>query len=231
MSERPARRTPAPVPGAVVIATVDGPEDAVEVRCEQTAPAIIRPPRPRWSTIDRAGRIGIPSYDGQDPYEIVLSVRLDGYPGRSVEDDITTLEGFAEVPDGQEQPPILTVSGAIPRPHPNLKWRLTQIDDPSEQIYLPGGKSRCRYVTGLTLTQHAVATSLAETLRETKASKGLRTRTTRVRSNEADLFAVARRYYGDPSRASDIARANFSGGHPLTLGGRLTAGTQLRMPA
>jgi nucleoid-associated protein YgaU len=52
-----------------------------------------------------------------------------------------------------------------------------------------------------------------------------------VRPNEPDLYDVARRYYGDPSRASDIARANFKGGNPLSLGARLTAGTQLRMPA
>jgi hypothetical protein len=98
-------------------------------------------------------------------------------------------------------------------------------------LFLPGGKSRCRYATQVTLTQHVIATSLAESLKQTKASKGLRTRTTRVRPNEADLYAVARRYYGDPSRAGDIARANFKGGNPLSLGARLTAGTQLRMPA
>lgn len=220
-----------PIPGAVMIATADDPENPVQVTCEQTAPALWRPPRGRWSTIDRGGRVGILAYDGQDPYELLLSVRLDGYPDTSVEDSVRILEGFAEVPDGQEQPPTLTVDGAIPKPHPNLKWRLTAIEDPAEQLYLPGGRSRCRYATTVTLTQNVTAQVLAESLRETKASKGLRTRTTRVRSTEPDLFAVARRYYGDPSRASDIARANFKGGHPLALGARLTPGTQLRMPA
>lgn len=212
------------VPGAIIIAT-DNPHDPIEVRCEQVTPALPRPPRPRWSTIDRPGRIGIPSFDGQDPYEILVTVRLDGFPHRSVEVDIATLEGFAEVPEGQAEPPVLTVTGAIPRPHPNIKWRLTSIEDPSEVQHLTGGKERCRYVTAITLTQHVAGDVLNENLKGSKAQKGLRTRTTRVQSNEDDLYAVARRYYGDPSRATDIARANF-----LYLGSRLTAGKALRMP-
>lgn len=219
------------VPGAVVLRTSDDPENPVRVTLEQTRPALWRPPSGRWSTIDRAGRIGILAYNGQNPYELSLGVRLDGYPSESVEDAIRTLEGFAEVADHQTEPPVLVVSGAVPLPHPNLKWRLTAISDPEEQIYLPEGKVRCRYATDLTLTQHAVASSLEETLRQTKASRGLRTKTTRVKPGEETVTDVARRYYGDPSRASDIARANFKNGRPLALGDLLKVGTQLRMPA
>jgi hypothetical protein len=215
----------------VIIATADDPENPVQVTCEQTAPALWRPPRGRWSTIDRGGRIGILSYDGQDPYELLLSIRLDGYPANSVEESVRILEGFAEVPGGQQEPPILVVEGAIPKPHPSLKWRLTAIEDPTDVLFLPGGKSRCRYTTQVTLTQHVIATSLVESLTQTKATKGLQAKTTSVRPNEVTLTDVARRYYNDPSRASDIARANFKNGNPLMLGARLTPGTQLRMPA
>jgi nucleoid-associated protein YgaU len=141
------------------------------------------------------------------------------------------LEGFAEVPDHRDEPPVLKVSGAIPLPHPNLTWRLTAIEDPTNVLFLSGGKRRCRYETEITLTQHVTADSLNETLRQTKAARGLKTRTTRVKSGEQTLYDVARRYYGDPSRASDIARANFKGGRQLALGSLLTVGRSLRMPA
>jgi hypothetical protein len=82
------------------------------------------------------------------------------------------------------------------------------------------------------LTQHVTANSLNETLRQTKAARGLKTRTTRVKAGEETLYDVARRYYGDPSRASDIARGELqAGGRPLALGALLKTGTQLRMPA
>lgn len=220
-----------PVPGAVVISTADNPHDPIQVTCEQTAPALWRPPRGRWSTIDRGGRIGLISYDGQDPYELQLFVRFDGYPGQGVEGSIRALESFAEVPDGQQEPPVLAVDGAIPKPHPNLKWRLTLIDDPADVLFLPGGKSRCRYSTTLTLTQHVTPDTLTETLKQTKSSSGLQTRTTRVQPGETTLYDVARRYYHNPARASEIAQANFKNGRPLSLGSKLTAGTQLRMPA
>jgi hypothetical protein len=72
----------------------------------------VAPPSGRWSTIDRAGRIGILSYNGQNPYELSLGVRLDGYPRTGVENRIRVLEGFAEVPDHRDEPPVLKVSGA-----------------------------------------------------------------------------------------------------------------------
>jgi hypothetical protein len=85
---------------------------------------------------------------------------------------------------------------------------------PDERPVPPGRQRRCRYETEITLTQHVTANSLNETLRQTKAARGLKTRTTRVKAGEETLYDVARRYYGDPSRASDIARANFKNGGP-----------------
>lgn len=218
------------VPGGLTIALADGSDKPPSVTCEQSAPIIVRPPQPKYQIVDRPGRIGVPEWVGQDPYELIASIRLDGYPDRSVEGRITTLESFAEVPSGAQTPPILTVSGAVPSPHPHLKWCLTQIGDPDELLFLRGGKERCRYATTITLTQHVNPADLEESLHATKASRGIRTRTTRVRPGE-DLFAVARRFYGDPSRASDVARANFSNGQPLRLGQTLPTGKLLRMPS
>lgn len=221
----------APVPGGLVIATADDPDNPQQVTCEQTAPIVIRPPVPRYQNVDRPGRIGVPEWMGQDPYQLIAAIRIDGYPARSVEPDIRLLESFAEVPSGRQQPPALTVEGATPRPHPHLKWCLTDIADPTDVLFVPGGKHRCRYATTLTLTQHVDSAELDETLRATGASRGLRTRTTKVRPGENDLFTVARRVYGNPGRASDIAQANFSNGAHLRLGMRLRVGQTLRIPA
>lgn len=220
----------APVPAALVIATADDPENPIEVRCEQAGPIIIRPPQPRYQVIDRPGRVGVPEWVGQDPYELVTTIRLDGYPDTSVEPQIQTLESFAEVWGGRPAPPVLTVEGAIPNAHPRLKWCLSDIADPDELLFLPGGQQRSRYVATLTFTQHVDANELEENLRATRAARGIRTRTTRVREGE-DLYAVARRFYRNPARASDIAQANFQNGRPLRLGQKLKAGTLLRMPS
>jgi hypothetical protein len=218
------------VPGGLTISLADGSDKPVAVTCEQTAPIIVRPPQPKYQTIDRPGRIGIPEWTGQDPYEMIAAIRFDGYPDRSVEGQISTLESFAEVAPGAQTPPTLTLSGQVPLPHPHLKWCLTNIADPDELLFLTGGKQRCRYATTLTFTQHVDANELEQSLHATKASKGIRTRYTRVKAGE-DLFAVARRFYGDPSRASDVARANFQGGKPLRMGQILTVGLRLRMPS
>lgn len=203
----------------------DGSTEAV--LCTLTAPARVAPPKPKFLTIDMPGAIGAVEYLGQDPYTLELDIRLDAAPDGSVEPSIRALEAFGET-GGNPEPPVVIADGTIPLPHPNLKWRITDFGTPTVWT-LPSGE-RCRYVTTLTLTQNVKAAALEESLHQTSASKGIKTRTTKVRPGE-DLYAVARRFYGDPSRASDIARSNFQGGRPLRLGQTLKAGMTLRMPS
>lgn len=205
-------------------ATADS-RSPVSVACEQAGPILWRPPSPRYSTIDRPGTIGALEYDGQNPYECHIPVRLDGFPSRSVEAEITVLEGFAEVQGGRSEPATVIVSGAVPLPHPNLEWRVTAIDDPSDLLFLPGGTQRCRYSTTVTLTQRATNADASKSIRQNSGSKVVNVRTTTVRSTEHTLMDVARRYYRDASRATDIARANL-----IQLGDRLHQGQKLRMP-
>lgn len=214
-----------PLLSAVIITESGNGHDPLSVALEQVSSAVPRPPKPKWSIVDRPGRIGVPSYDGQDPYEYSFAVRIDGYPGTSVERQITILEGFAEAQGGQPEPAILKVAGAIPLPHPNLLWRLTAIDDPSEQLFLPGGQERCRYVTVITLTQHVTGADVSKSIQQNSGSKAIQVKTATVQANENSLFDLARRYYHDTSRATDIARANL-----IQLGDRLKQGQKLRMP-
>lgn len=218
--------------GEIVIREAGDEKDAVRVVCQQIASPIVFPPRPRYQVVDMPGRTGVNEYMGQDPYMIVLTVRIgDDYPRRNVEPTIEKLQGFAEVHGAQTEPPALVLEGAVPRPQPNIKWQLTDIAEPFEQDYTSTGKNRTRYATKLTFTQQAEADKLNATLRATKKSQKIRTRKTKVRAGERDLYAVARRYYGDPSRASDISRANPTKSGPLPLGTTLKPGTTLKMPS
>lgn len=219
-------------PGAIVIREADNPHDPVEVQCHQIAAPIVHPPQPRWQVVNLSGRTGVNEYLGQDPYAVTLTIRFGGdFPARSIEQDVEALQAFAEVHGDRTEPPVLETVGAIPKPQPNIKWQLTAIEDPFEQDYMSDGKRRSRYATRITLTQASEASKLNESLKATKRAKGLKTRTTKVRPGESDLYAVARRYYGDPSRASDISRANPGKSGPLPLGTKLKAGTTLRMPS
>lgn len=219
----PAPRLPLsgpPAPGMVVFSSED---PSATVACETTG-AFPFPPEPVIDEIQRPGAISLTPWVRQGPYRMDVSVRLDRFPDRSVEPQIAILEGFAEVPAGRAEPPAVTIDGAVPRPHPHIKWQISGFDTPTVD-FLEGGKERCRYETTVHLVQKVTDRVLIESLRATSKSKGVKPRTITVRAGEDWLFEVARRAYKDPSRAGDIATANS-----LHLGKKLTPGTVLRLP-
>jgi hypothetical protein len=219
----PAPRLPLagpPAPGLVTFSTED-PDASVSCETEGATPF---PPEPVIDEVQRAGAISLTPWVRQNPYRMDVHVRLDGFPDRSVEPKIAILEGFAEVPAGRAEPSAVTVTGAIPRPHPNIKWQISGFDTPTVD-YVNGGKERCRYETVVHLVQKVTDRVLIESLRATSKSKGVKARSITVRAGEDWLFEVARRAYKDPSRAGDIAAANS-----LHLGKKLTPGTVLRLP-
>jgi hypothetical protein len=187
----------------------------------------ISPPEPNYQTTDLMGSISLTQFYGQRPYRMDIDVQLDGFPDRSVEADIKTLEHFAEVHPGRSEPPILTVDGDIPKPHPNLSWRVQAFTDPVIDYVQGRPTDRCRYFTTVSLIQNVTDRVLVESLRKsTAATKGVqKARKTTVIAGEDFLFEVARRVYRDPSRAADIATAN-----DLHLGKKLTPGQSLWLP-
>lgn len=210
---------PVPPPARVVFLS-DDPDTRLACETEGGHPS---PPEPVYDEVQRAGAISLTPWVRQNPYKMDVHVRIDGFPDRSVENDIKTLEGLAEVQAGRSEPPIVTLDGAVPKPHPNLKWVISGFDAPTVDFLASG--ERCRYETTVHLIQRVTDRVLVESLRATSQSKGVKVRTITVRAGEDWLFDVARRAYKDPSRASDIARANS-----LHLGKKLRAGLVLRLP-
>lgn len=206
-------------PGRAIFRSEDPPTD---LRL-QTTGALIDPPKANIQTIPRMDSVSLTQWTGQDPYTMSVGIQIDGYPDTSVESTIKELEGLAEVHAGRTEPPIVTVDGAVPQPHPNLKWRVLDLGTP-EVLYLTSG-DRCRYYTVVSLIQRVTDTVLVESLKATSKSKGLKARSTEVRQGEDFLYDVARRLYKDPSRAADLATANN-----LHLGKKLSPGQTLRYP-
>lgn len=201
--------------------------EKVEVLLRMTGPAVPAPPRPRYQTVDRPGRIGLTRFRGQDPYEVAIPVRLGGeYPRRSVENDVIALESLAEVQPGQVEPPVVEVDGSVPNPHSHIEWRLVDLGDPVMESL--GSGARYSYATTIVLQQRTTDSLLAESL--SKPGKGIANRRHRVTAGEDSLYDVALAEYRDPSKAADIARANPRNGLPMPLGTLLKPGTILRLP-
>jgi hypothetical protein len=210
--------------GPAVFASKDYDGKPIRFRFDHAGCRVL-PPEPIIQETDLMGAISRTDWVGQKPYRMEVDVRLDGFPDRSVEDEIKTLEHFAEVHSGRAEPPIITVDGDIPKPHPHLTWRLSGFSAPEEDYVNGTGTHRCRYFTTVTLVQRVTDKVLVESLKQTSGSKGIKPRTITVKEGEDWLFEVARRAYQDPSRAGDIATAN-----DLHLGAKLKPGTELRLP-
>lgn len=184
------------------------------------------PPEPIVQEVDLMGAISRTQWIGQKPYRMEIDVQLDGFPYTSVDADIKTLEHFAEVHAGRSAPPVLTVDGNVPTPHPNLTWRVTGFTPPAEEYVVGDATQRSRYFTTVSLVQNVTDRVLVEQLARTSKNTGIKPRTITVRAGEDWLYQVARRAYsGDAGRAGDIATANS-----LHLGKKLRAGTVLRLP-
>jgi LysM domain len=221
--------------------TVAGPDDVwigsevplIDVTARLIDKPHVTAPRPKFTTQDRPLRFGLTQYVGHDLYEMALRIKLDN-GGSSVEGRIRRLESLAErkpIGGGRLEPPVVKVLGPGIR-HQRLKWRITAIDEETERAkYTAGGKDCTLYVATVRLVQHVVDRVLAESLRAVSPAnreRGIRNRTITVKAGETSLYDVAKRVYGDPQKAADIANANP--GRSLRLGSRLKPGMRLRVP-
>lgn len=180
-------------------------------------------PHPRYDNVERPGTFSLTRYRGHDPYEQSIPVMVDR-AGNGIENVLGDLERLLERSRSTLEPPVVTVQGAGIS-HAGLKWRVTSIEeDPGRTEYLPDGRRSRMYCT-VNLIQHVTDRLLAESIRDGKRAKGIRNRQTTARAGE-DLYDVARRVFGDPSRASDIAKANPG----VRLGQRFKKPRKLRLP-
>lgn len=179
-------------------------------------------PRPRYETVNRPGRTALVRYTGHDPHELTIPMALDKGGDAGVEKVISLLEDLMERHSADGEPPVIRVEGQGV-PHTGLKWRVQDVEE-NEALtrYLPDGR-RERFAFTLHLIEHVTDRQLARSI---VGGKGLRAvRTTRTRQGET-LYDIARRAYGDPSRASDLQKAN-----PQTRFGQVfRAGVKLKLP-
>lgn len=213
-------------PGRVAITSSD-PDIDLRARLTGRPTAALR--RPRYETQDLPGEVGIVKYAGHEPVEQAIPMKFDRAAEReSVEARIRLLERLVQRTASNDEPPIVKVRGNGVL-HQGFNWRVASIDeDTARTRYLPNG-DRMLFACTVNLIQQVDERVLAESLaafRRRGQGPGIRTRTTKVRQGESSLYDVARRVYRDPSRASDIARANPG----RRLGERLKVGWTLRLP-
>lgn len=201
----------------------------IDVLARMVGNASARPPRPNYVQTPRPGLVELNRFTGMSVYEQTLPIMFDAYAAqRSVEPAIRKLETLAERSAPNGEPPVVRAIGPIPygTEKTTVRWRVASIEEITDRtIYLPGGLERCRFACTVTLIQHVTDKQLAESIRRGKRAAGLRSR--KVRAREGDyLTDIARREFGDPGRAGDIARANPG----LRIGQRLKAGQTVRLP-
>jgi hypothetical protein len=205
----------------------------IEVQARLVGKPRLTPPQPRYETQQRPGRLSLVLYAGHDPYKLELPIKLDNRDRRSVEGKIDRLHDLAERKRwaGRFEPPIVRVAGqGIPRTY--LRWRVEEIvEDTDRSLYRThdaGEKDqRHLYVCTVRLVQRVADDPIPESRAVRGRGRGITNRRTTVQTGETSFYDVARRVYGDPSRAADIARANPGVGW---LGSRLRKGTELRLP-
>lgn len=69
---------------------------------------------PRWETVQRPRRPSLTLWRGRDPYQMAISLLLDA-DGESIERDLNNLDRMKRSPANGRQPPLVRVSGAVPR--------------------------------------------------------------------------------------------------------------------
>lgn len=215
----PQRVINVPYPGAVYIGSDD---PIIDVVARLIGKPDCTPPRPRYQTDERHGRTSALRYAGQDLRVQTIPIKFDAH-GASVEPDIRALESLAEPVKSTGEPPLVRILGPALR-HQGLKWRVTAIDEDKDRArHGEGGDPQILYVATVTLTQHVRNEVL---ILDGKSAEGLRNRKTSVRKGETSFYDVAKRVYGERSRAKDIVRANPG----MRLGQKLKAGDDLRLP-
>lgn len=199
----------------------DNPKLEVEERLAGKPTASI--PRPRYETVDRPGAFGLTRYRGHDPYVQSIPIVIDR-GGDGIENAILDLERLLERSKSTLEPPVVTVEGKGVS-HTGLKWRVeSAVEDTDHTMYLPDGRRSRAYFT-VNLIQHVADRLLTESIKGGRRASGIRNRHRTIRAGE-DLHAFSRRIFGDPSRASDIARANPG----VRLGQRFKHARSLRLP-
>lgn len=171
-----------------------------------------------WEVTARPRQVGMTTWQGSEPFQLSLSVMLDGYAtSTSVEDPLRQLVAVARG-DDESPPGVVTVEG-IPSPAPEWVLEALEFGDP----ILSASAERVRQPLGLTLREYVPPTYLQ--LRK-GALQGAKGKTRVVTARDGDTPAkVARRQHCPWTELRDlnptlVRKANQA----------LKRGTKLRAP-
>jgi len=187
-----------------------------------------------WEQTSRPGRAALVTWKGVPPFRLSLPLIFDGIllsggGYASVDDDCQRLELMARPPAAFHSPPVLTISGAVPRR--SLKWVVdTDGLDWGDAVYHPDGY-RVRQPVTVSLIQRVLGDELetlsaAEQTRQQDAGS-LLTGPRIYLSVEGDtLQKIAAHIYGDYTQASILSTANDI----RDVRKELDVGTRIRLP-
>jgi len=194
-----------------------------------------------WSLVARPRRKSLTQWQGIDPFQLQLSLVLDGVRGdRSVEADCLTLEQMAQPVGPRLAPPVVTVVGVVP--HPELDYVIGDgnagggLSWDAAPIYSRSGYRIQQKVT-VTLLEYVAADRVAATPAAARArqasaassasaaaaagGKAPAARAYTVRSGDT-LTSIAARLLGSASRWTELATLNgVADPYTLVIGGQV----------
>jgi LysM repeat protein len=171
-----------------------------------------------WNKVARPRRKALTVWGGIEPYQQAFSIIFDGLLGDvSVETGIRTLELMAMPPATGQEPPLVRVAGAVPRP--GLTYVIETLEwDPAPMWSRNGYRVRqeatvhlLEYVRPDRLVQSSGAekarTKAAATATKVAAGGKSHKRSYTVRSGDT-LSKIAAHQLGDYKRWPEIAKLN-----------------------
>lgn len=173
-----------------------------------------------WQIVDRPRLVAATQWFDRAPWELDLPLLLDGGQGltpRSVERDCALLESWTEPSPGQQQPPVLQVSGlSVPGTH--RPWVLNVVEFQGAIRDAISGR-RTQQAVQLTLWEYSSTTSgsplspltpaqLAQQALGASTASNIPSRRTYIVRQRDTLTSIAAVQMGDSTLWPLIAQAN-----------------------
>lgn len=161
-----------------------------------------------WSTLARARRRALPTFDGPEPYRLSFSIVLDAFAeNKSVEAEIRKLERMA-IPAHSGRPPTkVRIYGYMPMDNSRnaSAWWVIDSLEWTESLRSKVGQVRTRQGANLVLMALPPDSSLK--IRKSPRLPGARIKRYKVKKGDT-LQKIAAKYLGTSRRWKEIAKLN-----------------------
>lgn len=157
----------------------------------------------RWTIVNRPRRGSFTTWEGDDPYRMDVPILIDGWPRRSVEDDIAIIQQMRHGRLGEKNkyspPPKIKIDGALPVKDADAWVLETDTDWGDNVIWHPDGY-RLRQDCVIHLLQFQAVKNVA-------IKPPATSHTYTVKKGDT-LKSISRSQYGTPLFWSTIKNAN-----------------------